>query len=522
MPLTRIDSPALQARLGTGIDLPEQAARVAAHWLPGRNGRPPALVLVLLWARQCTEAVHFVEQSLRGLLADLLSTPLGWSESQAVRQVLAALNQQLYQLRSQRGLPWEVSAGVLLVQGDEASFFQAGDCGLLRWQQGCLQNLVGQASAPLGLQAELGLVQHGLPLDAGHLLWLAPQPLLAVLDHERLSRDCGVEDQALEVLLAPLLEAPGAAAVVRGGEAQAMPLAEPPPAWPARVAQEGTEIDGWRLREPCDFGPPGRLWRVEREGREAWLWLAERAQDEALRQREWLLRRAPAPGLPLLPACALWREEALCLVAPLPGRVLSLAAWRAEQAPVGAAQALALLRALTAAVRALQRRGVMGLVLDPRHILVGEQGQLCLLPEQAACWPDTPQQVPQTDLPLAPEVRSGQKLDGSADQFALAALTYWLLSGEWPAVGARRAHYRPLARAGRSLPEGWDGVLARALAPQPAARFAALSEFVQALERPLEPRVRMAPAQRWPAVWRLTAVLVLTLQLLLALQLTLI
>ena len=35
------------------------------------------------------------------------------------------------------------------------------------------------------------------------------------------------------------------------------------------------------------------------------------------------------------------------------------------------------------------------------------------------------------------------------------------------------------------LPVGWDGVLARALAPRPEGRFEALSEFWLALQKPL-------------------------------------
>ncbi len=38
---------------------------------------------------------------------------------------------------------------------------------------------------------------------------------------------------------------------------------------------------------------------------------------------------------------------------------------------------------------------------------------------------------------------------------------------------------------GPDLPVGWDGVLARALAPRPEARFEALSEFWLALQKPL-------------------------------------
>lgn len=43
----------------------------------------------------------------------------------------------------------------------------------------------------------------------------------------------------------------------------------------------------------------------------------------------------------------------------------------------------------------------------------------------------------------------------------------------------------PLGERQADLPVGWDGVLARALAPRPEARFEALSEFWLALQKPL-------------------------------------
>ena len=64
------------------------------------------------------------------------------------------------------------------------------------------------------------------------------------------------------------------------------------------------------------------------------------------------------------------RRHALQVLRPLSGRVLSLVQWRREHTRPSAAQVLALLRPLLTAVRALQRRGVLGLVLDPQLILL--------------------------------------------------------------------------------------------------------------------------------------------------------
>ncbi|MBF3187542.1 protein kinase, partial [Pseudomonas aeruginosa] len=87
------------------------------------------------------------------------------------------------------------------------------------------------------------------------------------------------------------------------------------------------------------------------------------------------------------------------------------------------------------------------------------------------------------------ELRRGEALDGRADQFALAALFYWLLCGRWPSIACPESdggcRYEPLGERQADLPVGWDGVLARALAPRPEGRFEALSEFWLALQKPL-------------------------------------
>jgi hypothetical protein len=69
------------------------------------------------------------------------------------------------------------------------------------------------------------------------------------------------------------------------------------------------------------------------------------------------------------------------------------------------------------------------------------------------------------------------------------------------------------------VPMGWDGVLARALAPRPEARFEALSEFALALRQPLQHQ--SAPMRRTRHSWQLAALGVLVVQLVVGVWLSL-
>ena len=496
-------SPSPGLALGAGPDLPAQAARVRAHWLGGRAGRPGLFMLALLWGRDCPNLVRELEWQLDALFADFACSPEGWTEAQALRQVLASLNMQQFR-RARAGQPLAgLAAGILLVQGAQAHFLRCGNVGLLRYRDGELQALPGREDGHLGEQAELTLTQHNLALHPGEALLLAPQPLLEVIDRRPLLAGLAeVAEADLEALLAPLLAAPGAAALVVPQRLVASVSLTIPAGWPAPpVLQAGIELEGWQLLEACPYGPEGRLFLARhRDGREAWLLAATRAADQVFWLGEWALRGCKVASLPEVLSPRAPRQHAYQLFARPPGRWRSLADWRGAWRKPAPAELLALLRQLVEALRALQRRGVRGVWVSPRQVLVNERGRLLLLPELAASIPGCPRQaLPEGVLPLAPELRRGEALDSRAEQFVVAAYAYWLASGRWPELALPNAgavaRYQPLAELGVDPPPGWDGCLARALAPEPEGRFEALSELEQALENGLA-QARL-PAQGW-------------------------
>ena len=525
MAVQLLEHPGISLAYGAGLDLPHQAARARAMWLAGRQQRPPLLLVMLLWARHCTDGVQRLERQLDALFADFRCTPQSWSETQAARQVLAALNLQLFRRQQGGRRIAELHVGMLLLQGDELQFLQAGSVGLARVQANDLHRLAGREGQTLGTQAELALVQHSLVSRPGEHVLLAPQPLLDVSDLQRLHAQ---QDAALDDVLQPLLQAPGAAVVLRMGAEQCPPMLSPEPARPAlQQVTCGLKIDGWTLVRECPYGPPGRMFvGCDVGGREALLWFAEEDADEAFWQREWALRRSAQQALPQVLSSLEARSHAYLVLAKPPRGMRNLFDWVAAQGAPDAQMLLIILTQLIAAVRSLQRRGMQGLWLNPRQILLADDGSVLFLPGAAAVLPGVARQpLPDQAVPLAPELRSDRALDGRADQFALAALVYWLMSGQWPEAArgdVRPGHcYVPLATFTTHVPQGWDGVLARALAPQPQARFEALSEFQQALQQPLQARrrraLRRAPLQ--PA--RLAALGLLVLPLLLGLLLSL-
>lgn len=508
---------------GHGPDLDGRAARVRAQWLAGRQGRPAVLLAALVWVRDCPFAVRLAQQMLDELFADYPCTPPSWSEAQAVRQVLALFNQRLFHGRDSAAAA-TIDIGVLLLQGDDLLFFQVGAVGLLRCRGGELQVFPGASESELGRSPELAVTQHSLHLECSDALLLAPQPLLALSDQASLRlAQLNADELALRRWFRGLLAAPGAALLLCG-DSERQPPRLAAPSWPKVCATHpGQRLDGWTLLGSCAYGPAQRVFLAEdEEGRKALLCLAEQDADEAFWQREWAIRRSPVPSLLPLLSSRRPRTRAYWLWAlPGPG-MRTLDEWLAQRQKLSAGELLAVLDQLIEALRALQRRGMQGLWLGPRQILLDAAGNLCVLAEGAVQLPgELRAAAPHGWLPLAPELRRGEVMESRAEQFLLAAFAYWLLAGRWPGCAMpddQARHYQPLDGRLTNVPAGWDGVLAKALAPRPEARFAALSELRRALEDALE-RGEQARRDEALPLWRGLALVVIGLQLCLGLWL---
>ncbi|MFN2590338.1 MAG: serine/threonine-protein kinase, partial [Actinomycetota bacterium] len=114
---------------------------------------------------------------------------------------------------------------------------------------------------------------------------------------------------------------------------------------------------------------------------------------------------------------------------------------------------------------------------------------------------------------MAPEQIEGKELDGRADQYSLGCVVYECLTGEPPfvkdsEVATIYAHLRdapPRVTAKRAeVPSAVDGVLARAMAKTPQARYANAGEFAVTLRAVVDRGIAETRVARRP--WRAVAV----------------
>ncbi|CAJ1493826.1 serine/threonine-protein kinase [[Mycobacterium] kokjensenii] len=162
------------------------------------------------------------------------------------------------------------------------------------------------------------------------------------------------------------------------------------------------------------------------------------------------------------------------------------------------AQVAEIVLAVAQALDYAHERGLLHRDVKPANILLSEPGEsggrILLADFGIGLRVDEVSGLTATNMAIgtlryaAPEQLRGEAIDGRADQYALAATAYHLLTGTPP------VHLDPA---------GLDAVLARALAADPAARYRSCTEFAVALHqgepvplRELAPPAIVSPAKR--------------------------
>ncbi|HYN88831.1 MAG TPA: protein kinase, partial [Ardenticatenaceae bacterium] len=177
----------------------------------------------------------------------------------------------------------------------------------------------------------------------------------------------------------------------------------------------------------------------------------------------------------------------------LPGQTLRQ---RLQAGPLPVTEALRIVRALAGALEAAHAQGILHLDVKPENVLFGEGhdpklsdfGVSRSLDDVAA--PDNGT-ILGTAAYIAPEVVAGQPPDGRADVYALGVVLYEMVTGQRPFPGgtpveqaAQRMVTQPILPhlLNPSVPPRLGGILLRALARDPAERYASPTVLCTALE----------------------------------------
>jgi serine/threonine-protein kinase len=182
-------------------------------------------------------------------------------------------------------------------------------------------------------------------------------------------------------------------------------------------------------------------------------------------------------------------------------------------------RALAWLRAAASALDAAHEQGVVHRDVKPQNLLLDDRGRLAVVDFGIARVALSEEltatgQVLGTASYMAPEQVRGEPVTAASDVYSLGVVAHRLLTGRRPFAAVNfaaqaRAHVEedppPASASNPELPAAVDGVLKRALAKDPGARWPSATGFVDALERavgPAEPTAAtnvIAPVPPWRA-----------------------
>jgi protein phosphatase len=474
------------------------------------------------------------ETAVRSFILDYFATNPAWSVKHAARQVLQACHRWLYQQNKQSSYGQDPDKGyccafsALILRQQQAHLFHIGDCRIYQFRKGQLSQLSRDQRAWQGnellLSQALGAQPHINPdylsvdlvegdqyllatdglfefIEQSHLATLLAEVTLSTdLNHfsKRLveiamanGSDDNISVQILLVLNLPRQSK------LPGGLDEELPL---PP-----ILQAGSQLDGLTVLQVMSQNNRSYLYLVELATKTKAVLKApslELAGDnqylEKLLREEWIANRVHSPYILRAAQTEHPRTAIYSLFEYIPGQ--TLADWRLKQPLPDLEAVLQIIEQTGKALQALHRAEILHQDIRPNNVMLDTQGQIRLIDFGAARLAglqsdqEVAGDIPGTALFTAPEYFTGQAGTTRSDLYALAALCYFLLTGQSPygpdiarcknLPAQQRLNYQPIIGQQTDWPEWLDLTLQKALQVDPEKRYQHLSEFLYDLRHP--------------------------------------
>ncbi len=477
------------------------------------------------------------ETAVASFLSDYFCTSDAWSVKQSAQRVLVAINSWLHAQtrhsphRYDRDRGYVCTFSALVLKSASAHLFHVGDARIYRLRDGGLEQLTedhrvrvsadtSYLGRALGIDRHLEIDYRTLPLAVGDLFLLATDGVyehIGAREVAQLVAEHGDEldlaarrtveralangsDDNLTAQLVRIDSLPEQA--VDDVQRQLGELALPP------LLEPRMQFDGYRIVRELHISSRSHVHLAVDEASGAKMVLKtpsmELRGDAAYLERflleEWIARRLDNPHV--VKACPPPRQRRYLYTVSefIDGQ--TLAQWMLDHPLPDLETVRGIVEQIARGLRAFHRLEMLHQDLRPQNLMIDATGTLKIidfgstrvagLAERNA--PGTQANLPGTAAYTAPEYFLGEAGTPRSDQYSLAVIAYQLLSGRLPygadvarartTAAQKRLCYQPLRHAQRDIPAWIDEVLGKALHPDPARRYAELSEFVFELRQP--------------------------------------
>lgn len=477
------------------------------------------------------------ETAVASFLSDYFCTSDAWSVKQSAQRVLVAINSWLHAQtrhsphRYDRDRGYVCTFSALVLKSASAHLFHIGDARIYRLRDGGLEQLTedhrvrvsadtSYLGRALGIDRHLEIDYRTLPLAVGDLFLLATDGVyehIGARDAAQLVAEHGDDldlaarriveralangsDDNLTAQLVRIDSLPEQA--VDDVQRQLGELALPP------LLEPRMQFDGYRIVRELHISSRSHVHLAVDEASGAKVVLKTPSMDlrgdaaylERFLLEEWIARRLDNPHV--VKACPPPRQRRYLYTVSefIDGQ--TLAQWMLDHPQPDLETMRGIVEQIARGLRAFHRLEMLHQDLRPQNLMIDATGTLKIidfgstrvagLTERNA--PGTQDNLLGTAAYTAPEYFLGEAGTPRSDQYSLAVIAYQLLSGRLPygadvarartTAAQKRLCYQPLRHAQRDIPAWIDEVLGKALHPDPARRYAELSEFVFELRQP--------------------------------------
>lgn len=477
------------------------------------------------------------EAAVSGFLADYFSTPETWSVKKSAQRVLTASNswlhaqtrQSQYRYDSDRGYVCTFSA--LIFKSTTAHLFHVGDARIYRLRGGHLEQLTtdhrlrvsaeqSHLARALGMNPHVEIDYQTLALEPADLFLILTDGVYEHIDARAIVETIGRHPDALDAAAREIVAQAYAAGSDDNLTAQVVRIDTLPERRTDEIHRQLEELpvapiletrkvlDGYRILRRLHASSRSHVYLATDIDSNATVVLKtpsiDKQDDAAYLERflneEWIARRIDSPHV-LKPWVQRHRRNYLYSVSEfIDGQTLSQ--WMIDHPQPALETVRAMVEQIARGLLAFHRLEMLHQDLRPDNIMLDRNGTLKIIDfgsTRVAGLLDlgAPQAEGErlgTAQYSAPEYFLGEPGTTRSDLFSLAVITYQLLTGKLP-YGAQvarcrtrtaqlRLSYQPARHTNRELPAWIDDVLKKALAPNPAKRYAELSEFLFELRQP--------------------------------------